>query len=49
MYESLQAGRIVPPHRHEPNTIAEGLSGGIEEGSITFGIAQEYVDRVDAG
>ena len=46
MYESLRAGRIVPPHRHEPNTLAEGLSGGIENGSITFGIAQEFVDRV---
>ncbi len=46
MYESLKAGRIVPPHRHEPNTIAEGLSGGIEQGSITFGIVQRYVDRV---
>jgi threonine dehydratase len=46
MYESIQAGRIVPPHRHEPKTIAEGLSGGIEAGSITFGIAQQYVDRV---
>lgn len=46
MYESLEAGRIVPPHRHQPNTIAEGLSGGIEAGSITFSIAQQYVDRV---
>lgn len=46
MYESLRAGRIVPPHRHEANTLAEGLSGGIESGSITFGIAQEFVDRV---
>jgi threonine dehydratase len=46
MYESLKAGRIVPPHRHELNTIAEGLSGGIEKGSITFTIAQKYVDEV---
>lgn len=46
MYESIQAGRIVSPHRHEPKTIAEGLSGGIEAGSITFGIVQQYVDRV---
>ena len=40
MYESLRANRIVPPHRHEAITVAEGLSGGIEEGSITFQIAQ---------
>jgi threonine dehydratase len=46
MYESLKAGKIVPPNRHEPNTIAEGLSGGIEKGSTTFTIAQQYVDEV---
>lgn len=46
MYESLKAGRIIPPHRHEPTTVAEGLSGGIEKGSITFNIVQEYVDNV---
>lgn len=46
MYESLKAGKIVAPHRHQQNTIAEGLSGGIEEGSITFNIAKQCVDRV---
>jgi threonine dehydratase len=46
MFESLKAGKIVPPHRHEPYTVAEGLSGGIENGSITFTIAQQYVDEV---
>jgi threonine dehydratase len=46
MYESLQAGRIVPPHRHEANTVAEGLSGSIEAGSITFEIVKKYVDGV---
>jgi threonine dehydratase len=46
MYESLKAARIVSPHRHQPYTVAEGLSGGIERGSITFSIAQRYVDRV---
>jgi threonine dehydratase len=46
MYESLKAGKIVPPHRHEPYTVAEGLSGGIEKDSITFTIAQQYVDEV---
>jgi threonine dehydratase len=46
MYESLKAGKIVPPHRHEPKTLAEGLSGGIEKGSITFTIAQQFVDEV---
>ncbi len=46
MYESLKAGKIVPAHRHDPRTIAEGLAGGIEKGSITFTIAQQYVDEV---
>ena len=44
MYESLKAGRIVEARKTE--TIAEGLSGGIEKDAITFKIAQEYVDEV---
>jgi len=46
MFESLKKGEIVKPHRHEPKTIAEGLSGGVEKGSITFGIIQKYVDEL---
>jgi len=46
MYESLKAGKIVPAHRHERYTIAEGLVGALEKGSITFAIAQQYVDKV---
>lgn len=46
MYESLKKGMIVPPHRHERYTVAEGLAGAIENGSITFSIAQQYVDEV---
>jgi threonine dehydratase len=46
MYESLRANRIIPAHRHESTTIAEGLSGGIEKNSITFGIVREFVDKV---
>jgi len=46
MYESLKAGKIVPPHRHERYTIADGLVGALEKGSITFNIAQQYVDYV---
>jgi threonine dehydratase len=46
MYESLKAGKSVPAHRHNPRTVAEGLAGGIEKGSITFTIAQQYVDEV---
>jgi len=46
MFESLKTGKIVPPHRHERYTIAEGLVGAVDKGSITFGIAQKYVDYV---
>jgi len=46
MFESLRAGEIVKPHRHEPRTVAEGLSGSIEPDSITFTIVQQYVDQV---
>jgi threonine dehydratase len=44
MYESLKAGKIVDARKTE--SIAEGLSGGIEKGSVTFKIVQEYVDEV---
>lgn len=42
MYESLKAGKIVDVEMRE--SIADGLFGGIEKDSITFGIAQKYVD-----
>ena len=44
MYESLKAGRIVDVPKSK--TIAEGLSGGIEKGALTFEIAKKWVDRV---
>lgn len=44
MHDSLQAGKLV--HARKTETIAEGLSGGIEKGSITFKIAQRCVDKV---
>jgi len=42
MYESVKAGRIVAVEMRE--SIADGLFGGIEKDSITFGIVQEHVD-----
>ena len=42
MYESLKAGRIVDVEMRE--SVADGLFGGIEKRSITFGIVQKYVD-----
>ncbi|MEA3485542.1 MAG: threonine/serine dehydratase [Candidatus Aerophobetes bacterium] len=44
MYESLKAGKIVKMRIED--SIADGLSGGIEEESITFKIIQENVDEV---
>ncbi len=44
MYESLKVGRIVEATRFK--TIAEGLSGGIEKGALTFRIAKNCIDRM---
>ena len=44
MYESLKAGKIVDAPK--TRTIAEGLSGGIEKGALTFEIAKKYVDKM---
>jgi len=44
MYESLKTGKIVDVPRAK--TIAEGLSGGIEKGSITFEIAKKCIDTM---
>jgi len=44
MYESLKEGRIVEVPKMK--TIAEGLSGGIEKGALTFEIAKKCVDRM---
>lgn len=42
MFKSLKAGRIVDVKVED--SIADGLSGGIEKDSITFEIIQTYVD-----
>lgn len=44
MYESLKAGKIVEVSIKD--SIADGISGGVERGSITFNLAQKYVDRI---
>jgi len=44
IYESLRAGRIVTCEMRE--SIAEGLHGGIEKGSMTFDIIRRHVDAV---
>jgi len=42
MYESIKAGEIVEMDTRE--TLSDATAGGIEPGSITFGICKEYVD-----
>ncbi len=42
MHESIKAGRIVDIQMKD--TVAEGLHGGIEPGSVTFPICQRLVD-----
>ena len=44
MYESLKAGKIVQAEMSE--SIADGLFGGIEKGSITFEIVRDLVDDI---
>lgn len=47
MYESLKAGKILKSEEVKiQDSIADGLSGGIEEGSITFIITQKNVNEV---
>jgi len=47
MYESLKAGKILKSEELKiQDSIADGLTGGIEEGSITFRIAQKNVNKV---
>lgn len=42
MCESIKRGRIVDMELED--SVAEGLHGGIEEGSVTFDMCGEYVD-----
>ena len=44
MYESMREGRIVEMELDE--SVAEGLHGGIEEGSVTFDLCRRYVDEI---
>lgn len=47
MYESLRAGKILKSEELKiQDSIADGLSGGIEEGSVTFKITQKKVNKV---
>jgi len=44
MDESVKAGKIIE-NQNEGESIADGLLGGLEEGSITFDLVQQYVDE----
>ena len=44
MYHSLKAGKITNVEMKV--TIADGLSGNIEKGCITFELIQRYVDEI---
>jgi threonine dehydratase len=45
LYESLRAGRII--EAPELPTLSESTAGGVEEGSITFDLCREVVDRAE--
>jgi threonine dehydratase len=44
MYHSLKAGKIINVEMKD--TIADGISGNIEKGCITFELIQRYVDEI---
>ena len=44
MYYSLKAGKITTVEMKE--TVADGLVGNLQEGSITFELVQKYVDKI---
>jgi threonine dehydratase len=44
MYYSLKAGKIIDVEMKR--TIADGLDGNIEQGSVTFEIIRKYVDEI---
>ncbi len=44
MYESLKAGKIVDIAKVD--SLADGISGGVEKGSVTFEISKKYVDEI---
>ena len=44
MYHSLKAGKITDIEMKD--TVADGLSGNIEKGSVTFELIQRYVDEI---
>lgn len=43
MYESIKAGKIL--EMESKPTLSDGTAGGIEQGSITYDLCREYVDR----
>ncbi|MHA1886165.1 MAG: threonine ammonia-lyase [Promethearchaeota archaeon] len=45
MYESWKEGHVIKVN--EVNTLADGLSGGLEEDALTFHIIQNYVDKIE--
>ncbi|MBY8994845.1 MAG: threonine/serine dehydratase [Candidatus Heimdallarchaeota archaeon] len=44
MYESIKAGKIIDIEMFD--SIADGVWGGIEKGSITFDITRDFVDEI---
>jgi len=44
MHESIREGHIVEMELDD--SVAEGLHGGIEEGSITFDLCKKYLDEI---
>lgn len=44
LHAALEAGRLVPVELHD--SLADGLAGNVEAGSITFDLVREHVARI---
>ena len=45
MYKCIEAGYVLEDFSFLNDTLADGVAGGIEMGSITFGYCQKFIDK----
>lgn len=45
MYRCIEAGYILEDYSFLNDTIADGVAGGVEKGSVTFDYCQKYIDK----
>lgn len=45
MYDCIQEGSIKEDWSYLKDTLADGIAGGIEEGTITFDVCKQHIDK----